>query len=324
MNSRYDLATNDSIPSGLINKVRQFVFLCLSLFLAALVLIFAGQFLVLYLANPSSELHALFLDNLVWIQWFVGLTSVFSTLLFIRFVYQGNTLLRQFASSAIDGELTGFFEVSEPLAQNILNSAVDGIIIINQQGIIQHFNPAAQKLFGYESKEVLGHNVNKLMPSPNREMHDHYLARYLTSGNAKIIGTIRELEGQRKDGTVFPMELAVSEVALGQRRFFTGIIHDITRQKEIRSRLAVQNTVTNILSQANSLEEATPKILSEICSHLGWSVGELWLPDDRKAQLNLVTQWYASEEPGKEFAEVSQDTLFAKGIGLPGQWWRGL
>jgi PAS domain S-box-containing protein len=110
----------------------------------------------------------------------------------------------------------------------VVATAVDGIITIDERGTVESFNAAAERLFGYPAAEVIGHNVGRLMPAPYREEHDGYLARYLHTGEKKIIGIGREVVGQRKDGTIFPLALAVSEMRLGPRRMFTGIVHDIT------------------------------------------------------------------------------------------------
>ena len=115
----------------------------------------------------------------------------------------------------------------------ILQTAVEGIITIDEHGIVESMNPAAEKTFGFKAEEVIGKNVSILMPSPYREEHDSYLGSYLRSGHAKIIGIGREVVGQRKDGTVFPMDLAVSEVRLTDRRLFTGFVRDITERKRL-------------------------------------------------------------------------------------------
>lgn len=115
--------------------------------------------------------------------------------------------------------------------QGILDTAVDAIITIDQRGRIDSFNRAAERIFGYRASEVLGRNVSTLMPSPYRERHDEFLRNYLSTRRKKIIGIGREVEGLRKDGTVFPMELAVGEVMLSSGRTFTGIVRDISDRK---------------------------------------------------------------------------------------------
>jgi len=119
----------------------------------------------------------------------------------------------------------------------ILHTAVEGIITIDDRGLIESANPAAEKLFGYPAAELAGRNVSLLMPQPHRAAHDGYLANYLKSGQARIIGIGREVTGLRKDGSTFPMDLAVSEVQLKGRTLFTGFIRDITARKEAEKAL---------------------------------------------------------------------------------------
>ncbi len=113
----------------------------------------------------------------------------------------------------------------------ILDTAVEGIITIDERGTIESLNRAAEKIFGYQASELAGKNVNVLMPSPHHEAHDSYLANYRQTARAKIIGIGREVTGRRKNGTVFPMDLSVSEVKLAGRRIFTGFVRDITERK---------------------------------------------------------------------------------------------
>jgi PAS domain S-box-containing protein len=125
----------------------------------------------------------------------------------------------------------------EALLRSIIDTAVDGMITIDERGLMQSFNPAAERLFGYTAAEVLGRNVALLMPTPYRQEHDQYITRYLRTGERKIIGIGREVVAQHKDGTVFPVELAVSEIRLYDRRLFTGIVHDITARKQAEDAL---------------------------------------------------------------------------------------
>jgi PAS domain S-box-containing protein len=141
-------------------------------------------------------------------------------------------------TSAARKQARSAWQDSEERLRAILQTAVEGIITIDEHGLIEAMNPAAEKTFGYSGEEVIGRNVSVLMPSPYREEHDAYMATYLRTGQARIIGIGREVVGRRKDGTVFPMDLAVSEVRLAERRLFTGFVRDITERKKAELRLA--------------------------------------------------------------------------------------
>ena len=139
---------------------------------------------------------------------------------------------------------------SEARTRAILDTAVDGIITIDPVGTILTVNPATVRIFGYAAEEVIGQNVKMLMPEPFQSAHDGYLARYRATGHRKIIGIGREVEGRRKDGSVFPIDLSVGEAVAGGGRIFTGIVRDISerkrteealRQSEERFRLIIDN-----------------------------------------------------------------------------------
>jgi PAS domain S-box-containing protein len=118
------------------------------------------------------------------------------------------------------------------LLQAMVDNAVDGIIAIDEDGVIQLINPAAERLFGYQSEEVLGRNITMLMPASYRNQHGRFIQNYLETGERKIIGIGREVMGRHKDGTTFPMHLSVAEVKVGNKRLFTGIVHDLTDRKQ--------------------------------------------------------------------------------------------
>lgn len=125
----------------------------------------------------------------------------------------------------------------EALLRSILDTVPDALIVIDDHGYIQSFSAAAVRLFGYAASEVIDRNVSMLMPSPYREEHDSYMARYLTTGERRIIGTGRVVVGLRKDGTTFPMELAVGAVHLPGGQLFTGFIRDLTERQDREHRL---------------------------------------------------------------------------------------
>jgi two-component system sensor histidine kinase/response regulator len=135
------------------------------------------------------------------------------------------------------------------LIQTILNTVPDGIITINEHGVVQTANPAAELIFGYTAAETFGKNLNMLMPEPYHSQHDGYLAHYLATGEARIIGIGREVSGRRKDGSVFPMDLAVNEMRLDGQRYFVGIVRDISTRRNAEDELlkagALQSAIFN-------------------------------------------------------------------------------
>lgn len=139
--------------------------------------------------------------------------------------------------------------------QAVLNSVIDAIITINEKGRIESYNQAAEKHFGYSAEEAIGKNVNFLMPKPYHSAHDSYLSNYLTSGTKKIIGIGREVVARRKDGSTFPIRLAVSETVIDGRRIFIGIVHDISERK-----LAEEELQNYRLSLEELVEKRTIKL----------------------------------------------------------------
>ncbi len=141
---------------------------------------------------------------------------------------------------------------SEAKARTIVDTAVDAIITIDERGIVQSFNSAAERIFGYTADEVIGGNVNRLQPEPFHSEHDGYLRHYLETGQKKVIGIGREVIGRHKDGHEIPIDLAVSEVELDNKRLFTGIIRDITDRKHAEQELLEAKEKAEAASQAKS------------------------------------------------------------------------
>lgn len=139
----------------------------------------------------------------------------------------------------------------------ILNSAVDSIICINRRGIIQNVNPAATKMFGYEIDDMVGQNISMLMPNPYAREHDGYLDRYHQTRQRHIIGIGREVCGKRKDGSTFPIDLAVSESNAGDETFYTGVIRDLTERHQMEADLRVQSRALAAAGQGVCVLDAT-------------------------------------------------------------------
>ena len=138
-------------------------------------------------------------------------------------------------------------EEREAHLESILDTIPDAMVVIDERGIIQSFSRTAEHMFGYRADEAVGRNVSLLMPSPYRERHDSYIERYLHTGERRIIGVGRVVTGQRKDGTTFPIELAVGEINLPGRRVFTGFLRDLTQRQRTEKRLQeLQDELTHV------------------------------------------------------------------------------
>jgi two-component system sensor kinase FixL len=148
--------------------------------------------------------------------------------------------------------------------QSILDTVLDAMVVIDVDGKMLSFNTSAIRQFGYSPDEVLGKNVHMLMPSPYREQHDGYMDRYLATGEKRIIGVDRVVVGRRKDGSTFPMKLAVGEMRRGDRIFFTGFIRDLTEREESAAMLDQARSELARLARLNELGEMASTLAHEL------------------------------------------------------------
>ncbi|MEM7429943.1 MAG: PAS domain S-box protein, partial [Pseudomonadota bacterium] len=180
------------------------------------------------------------------------------------------------------------------MLEALLASAVDGIITIRADGTIVSANPAAGALFKYGQEEFTGRNVKFLMPEPYQGEHDGYLASYLRSGDKKIIGIGREVQGLRSDGTVFPMHLSVSEYIVDGARFFTGIIHDLSERNQTER--ALQHAL-----KMDAIGQLTGGIAHDFNNLLTVIIGNLELLEMRiesSAERDLISEAQEAAELG--------------------------
>ncbi|MFQ5673987.1 MAG: PAS domain S-box protein, partial [Nitrospinales bacterium] len=140
--------------------------------------------------------------------------------------------------------------------RSVIDHAMDGILTIDEAAIIQTVNASAERMFGFRAEEIVGKNLNLLMPEPYKSEHDGYVQRYLDTGEARIMGAAREVLGRRKDGFVFPLELSVSEFFRGKRRMFVGIVRDISERKQVE-------VATRMMSKV-FMDSADPIIIEDL------------------------------------------------------------
>lgn len=190
----------------------------------------------------------------------------------LDFVYQpiraeDGQIIAIFVEGADVSELSfanAALQLREDHLRSILATVPDAMVVIDEQAYIQSFSTAAETLFGYRANEVIGQNVNLLMPSPYREEHDAYLQRYLTTGERRIIGLGRTVTGMRKDGSTFPMELSVGEMHPGTGRFFTGFCRDLTERHMAEARIQEQQVELLHMARFTALGEMASTLAHEI------------------------------------------------------------
>lgn len=155
-------------------------------------------------------------------------------------------------------------QARESHLQSILDTVPDAMIVIDEQGAMRSFSQAAERLFGWSSGEAIGRNVSVLMPSPHREAHDRYMQRYYDTGERRIIGIGRVVVGERRDGSTFPMELAVGEMRLPEGRFFTGFVRDLTERQETEARLQELQSELVHISRLTAMGEMASALAHEL------------------------------------------------------------
>lgn len=209
----------------------------------------------------------------------------------------------------------------------IIRTAREAILTIEEDGVIQTFNPSAEKMFGYLGKEVIGSVVNILFSEPHINERDVYHRTH--QGN--IIGPSRETSGVRKNGETFPVELSVSEFWDGEHRMFTGLIHDISDrklaekvQREEKRSLELLYDTSQAAQDAISEDAAYLAVIEKVCSYLGWPIGHIYVISDVAPDLLVPTDiWHVvDQERYIDFQNATELTPFKKGEGLPGRVWK--
>jgi two-component system, LuxR family, sensor kinase FixL len=148
--------------------------------------------------------------------------------------------------------------------RTVLETIPDAMVVIDERGSIEAFSPSAERMFGYDAREVIGRNVKILMPSPYHERHDEYLGHYMATGERRIIGIGRVVSGRRKDGATFPIELSVGEVTLEGRRIFTGFVRDLTSRKNAERELATLQAELSHFARVSEMTQMGSTLAHEL------------------------------------------------------------
>jgi PAS domain S-box-containing protein len=199
--------------------------------------------------------------------------------------------------------------IGESKLEAILNSAVAAIITIDTLGIIQTINPATERLFGYKAEELLGRNVRILMPSPYHEEHDAYLTSYVKTGRKKIIGIGREVKGRRKDGTVFPVDLAVSEFVTDGVRYFAGIISDLSERRRLEEAFLESERKLATAQRLDAVGQLTGGIAHDFNNLLTVITGNLELLESRITEPSLQELVKEAQEAADLGAQLTDRLL---------------
>jgi PAS domain S-box-containing protein len=207
----------------------------------------------------------------------------------------------------------------------LIDAVGDGIVTATGDSRIVGWNRAAARLFGWSEEEVLGRSLTDLMPERHREAHLAGIARLRETGEARLIGGgAVELEGLRRDGTEFPLELTLGawRSADGDD-VYTGVVRDVSDRRELERYRSAQYAVAAGLAEASTVAESSTAALGALGQVIGWPLGAMWLVDEEAAVLRCIAVWQAEGTDAAAFERLSLSTTLTPGVGLPGRVWAG-
>jgi PAS domain S-box-containing protein len=203
---------------------------------------------------------------------------------------------------------------------SVVQLTPDALVLANTDGKIVFWNSSAVKMFGYAEEEALGQPLTMIMPKRYRDAHSEGFRRVCETGEIRLIGRTAELNGLRKDDSEFPLELSLATWEAKGARFFSAFLRDLTERKRMETRQAVQLAISQVLMEAETVQQAGSRLLQAVGHLADWEVGLIWLLDQRTGTLRCATVWEKSARQGLEtFLRQSLVTTFASGVGLPGR-----
>ncbi len=212
---------------------------------------------------------------------------------------------------------------SEAHTRRIVEMALDGFIGMNAAGVIIDWNIQAEQMFGWPRQEAIGRLLSAtIVPAQHREAHERGLRHFLATGEGPVLNKRVEITACHRYGREFPVELAISPALVQEGTFtFSAFVRDISERKRMEERSALHHNTTRILAEGETLMDAMPKILRAVCDLSRWDLGALWLVDDQTGVISCTDIWHQPSLDATEFSRVTMQTVFTRGIGLPGRVW---
>jgi two-component system, cell cycle sensor histidine kinase and response regulator CckA len=212
--------------------------------------------------------------------------------------------------------------VAERHLRGVVDSVGDAILSADADSRIMSWNAGAARMFGWSAQETIGRDLTMLMPERFRAGHRAGVARLVATGEPKLVGTGPvQLEGLRRDGTEFPIELTLGAWSGPEGQLFTGVVRDISERRELERYRRAQVAVASALAGAMGIEEAGTGVLEALGEAVGWPLGALWLQAEDGRSLRCAALWHAPASPAADFERQSRALSLERGSGLPGRVW---